>query len=119
MTGRPQPVASSAQANMRYLLLWLATLVAVSARQSQAQQQLVHGIAFDIDTMVFDANAIRPDRDALSEWRAFATYAATVRFAAGRGRLDITSRRGGPAAIVDSAATASPMAAPGDYYLFD
>jgi hypothetical protein len=77
------------------------------------------GITYAIDTLSFDANAIPPGKDALSEWAAFATFTAKVSFAAGRGRMDIVSRRDAPAILVDSMAAATPMAAPGDYYLFD
>ncbi|MES2180312.1 MAG: hypothetical protein V4550_20830 [Gemmatimonadota bacterium] len=97
----------------------VASLVADRATSADdVHSTTAHGITFVVDTVTFNANALPPGEDALLEWRSFASYTASITFASGRGRMDITSRRGGPSILVDSV-EAAPVAAKGDYYLFD
>ena len=70
---------------------------------------LLSGIRFAIDT----AEAPAPARG------AFQTFAGVVEFAAGRGRIDVAALRRGPTLSVNGVIIGSPLAAPGDYYLFD
>jgi hypothetical protein len=51
--------------------------------------------------------------------RLLTPIAGVVVFAAGRGRLDVVAKRGGPALAVGGIRIDGPLAAPGDYYLFD
>src|SRR5207244_3163622 len=77
------------------------------------------GLEYSIDTALFQENAIPAGQEALREWAAFSSFTGRVRFAAGRGRLDILTRRAGPLVVVDSFAVSAPLGGPGDYYLFD
>lgn len=94
-------------------------LVAVTMRVRAQQQPTAAGIAFTIDTVTFTENALPAGPDATRLWSTFGSFTARVRFAAGRGRLDILTRRAGPAIVVDAFASSAPLGAVGDYYLFD
>jgi hypothetical protein len=89
------------------------------ANGAAAQQPSASGITYVIDTTAFTENAIPADADILRLWGAFGSFSARVMFAAGRGRLEILSRRGGPAVFVDGATSSVPLGEPPDYYLFD
>lgn len=91
-------------------------LVALSTRVG-AQQAA--SIAFTIDTVTFTENALPAGPDANRLWSMFGSFTARVRFAAGRGRLDILTRRTGPTIVVDGFASSAPLGTVGDYYLFD
>jgi hypothetical protein len=67
------------------------------------------GIRFDVDTAPLPAPASG----------ALGMFAGSVEFAAGRGRLDVTTRRAGPPIAVQGVAITGPLAGTGDYYLFD
>jgi hypothetical protein len=69
----------------------------------------VQGVQFAVDT----AETPAPGRG------AFKSFVGVVQFAAGRGRLDVTASRAGPALAVHGISIAAPLARPGDYYLFD
>ena len=75
----------------------------------QSAPSLLAGVRFAIDTAEIPA----PARG------AFRTFAGVVQFAAGRGRLDVTTPRRGPTLSVNGVVIAPPLAGTGDYYLFD
>ena len=94
-----RPVASG--------LMLLVALADMSAQSSRPD--LLNGLRFSFDTV-----------DITPNWRgALTRLAGTVEFAAGRGRLTVTAVRPGPPMAVNGVAIGSPLAAPGDYYLFD
>jgi hypothetical protein len=92
---------------------------AIEQQRSEPARDSVRGISFVIDTTVFDANALPPGQDAQRTWSTFASIRARVTFAGANGRMDILWTRGGPALLIDSVASAAPLATAGDYYLFD
>lgn len=91
----------------------------VMRSSANAQRSTARGIEYSIDTALFQENNLPPGAAALREWALFSSFTARVRFAAGRGRLDVLSRRAGPRIVVDSFASTLPLGGPGDYYLFD
>lgn len=104
----------------RALCLVACMQLASSLHQpAAAQQSSVPGITYVLDTVLFTRNAIPAGEDALRAWAAFESFTARVTFAAGRGRLDVLTRRTGPVVLADSIATTTPLAVAGDYYLFD
>lgn len=86
-------------------------LFAISGRASAqgSGPGLLDGIRFGFDTVEMPA-----------KWRgALTRVAGSVEFAAGRGRLSVTAVRSGPAVAVNGVRIGAPLAAAGDYYLFD
>ena len=95
----------------RRLIVPSLILLAVSFRSDaqKARAEPLDGIRFAFDTVEMPA-----------KWRgALTRTAGTVEFAAGRGRLSVTALRPGPAVSVNAVRIGSPLATPGDYYLFD
>jgi hypothetical protein len=88
-------------------------------QRSKPTRDSARGISFVIDTAIFDANALPPGQDAQRAWSTFASIRARVTFAGAKGRMDILWTRDGPPLLIDSVASAAPLATAGDYYLFD
>src|SRR5438874_1177329 len=105
--------------NARALVASVACVMSIGAHHQATQPAArVLGISFSIDTVVLTADA-RGDTAVLQLWKAFASFKGRVRFAGGRGRLDVESRRAGAPLVVDRAVVNVPLALPGEYYLFD
>jgi hypothetical protein len=103
------------------LCLALAVIPQMAAAQSAGARQVAKGIVFLIDTSVITRNIADPSRPdaAAPTYGAFQSYTGRMSYARGRGRLDVLTVRPGPLLLADSAAVTTPLAAPGDYYLFD
>jgi hypothetical protein len=88
-------------------LMLLALSIRMDAQGSRTG--LLDGIRFAFDTLETPA-----------KWRgALTRVGGTVEFAAGRGRLTVSAVRGGPVVAVNGVRIGAPLAAPGDFYLFD
>jgi hypothetical protein len=86
-------------------LLLIACAIASGPRSGDVRT----GVGFSIGTVETPA----PARGALG------MFDGVVRFAAGRGRLDVTTPHYGPPIAVQGRTIAAPLARAGDYYLFD
>jgi hypothetical protein len=85
-----------------------AGYVTAAVTPKHRQRTAVPGITYTIDTS--------PDLSPTQG--AFRPFVGIVAFAARRGRLDIVAKSGGPE-ILAAGIRMSPLAATGDYYLFD
>ena len=84
-------------------------LIGCATAGAPGSRDRLQGVQFAVDTVETPA----PARG------AFRMFSGVVQFAAGRGRLDVTAPRAGPALAVHGVTITAPLAGPGDYYLFD
>jgi hypothetical protein len=85
------------------------TLSGCATGASLGSRSPLTGVRFSIGTAELPA----PARGALG------LFDGVVEFAAGRGRLDVTAQHGSPPIAVRGVTITTPLAGPGDYYLFD
>jgi hypothetical protein len=84
-------------------------LIACATGRGTSSGDVGTGVRFTIGTVETPA----PARGALG------MFDGVVQFAAGRGRLDVTTQHYGPPITVQGRTIAAPLASTGDYYLFD